>query len=261
MLALSNRSRKPKDPCFTGLELWKRLNDVALTVIEARSLVGSGFFSQREETKVERINDKHCECIEAQEELVADLMRIKDHLKDLQEILSDDSTTADVGLNRLRLFRDRMTKRKKSADLMKIESDFCDALVKFVNAKGELLLNHKRVDGAPRTNNEHELFYKQLKHVLRKVTGFGAASTFLLGHGERIVYVKIDEPAEKIREIFLNMELAKGRESIALERKSRDMIQHIMHDDDKWNQKIEKLMKMIHEFREKGIESMQAHGK
>jgi hypothetical protein len=103
---------------------------------------------------------------------------------------------------------------------MKIESDFCDALVKFVNTKGELLLNYKHVDGAPRTNNEHELFYKQLKHLLRKVIGFGAASSFLLGHGERIVYVKIDEPTDKIREIFLNMDLVKGRELIATERKS-----------------------------------------
>jgi hypothetical protein len=250
LLALSNWSRKPKDPCFTGLELWKRLSDVALTIKEARSLVGSGFFSQYEENVVERINDTLIECIEAQRRLVADLSRVRDHLKDLQEILEDVSTSADVGLNRLRLFRDRMTKRKKAEDMMKIESDFCEALVKFVNTKGELLLNYKRVDGAPRTNNEHELFYRQLKHLLRKVIGFSAASSFLLGHGERIVYVKIDESADKIRDIFLNIDLVKARELIAVERKSRDMIQFIMHDNEKWNQRIEDLRKMISRFKE-----------
>lgn len=252
LLALSNWTRKPKDPCFTGLELWNRLNDVAKAIIEAKSLIGSGFFSEREEKMIDRIHDKLSDCIVAQQVLVQDLMRVKNHLKDLQDILADDSTSADIGLNRLRLFRDRMTKRKNANDIMKIESNFCEALVKFVNTKGELLLNYKRVEGAPRTNNDHEIFYKQLKHLLRKVIGFGAASSFLLGHGERIVYVKIDESTENIRKIFTNTDLIKARELIATERKSRDLIQYIMHYEDKWNERMEKLRQMLHGLREQG---------
>jgi hypothetical protein len=249
LLALSNWSRKPKDPCFTGLELWKRLNDIASAVRGAISLVGSRTFSQIEEKMLERINNKLGECVGAQKALVEDLEHVRNHLRELQGILADESTNADVGLTRLRLFRDRMTKRKRADDIKKIERDFCEALIKFVNTKGELLLNHKRVDGAPRTNNDHELFYKQLKHLLRKVIGFGAASSFLLGHGERIVYVKIDEAAENIREIFLKMNLMKARETISSERKSRDLLQYIMHDNDRWDETMKVLMDLLHGLR------------
>jgi len=250
LFALSNWSRKPKDPCFTSLELWKRLNDVASTVLDAISLMGSETFSPIEEKILERINDKLGECIESLKVLVEDLKHVKGHLSDLQDILSDDDTTAEEGLAQLRLFRDKMTQRKKAKNIEKVEHDFCEALIKFVNTKGELLFNHKLVEGAPRTNNGHELFYKQLKHLLRKVIGFGAASSFLLGHGERIVYVKIDETSEKIREIFLNMDLMEARALIATERKSRDLIQYIMHDDDKWNEIMESLRNLLHGLRE-----------
>jgi len=250
LLALSNWSRKPKDPCFTSLELWKRLNDVASTVKEALSFIGTCFFSQNEEKMIERINDKLCECIEAQKEIVTDLERVKSHLITLQEVLADDNTTAAEGLAALQKVGDIASQRKRVKNIGKLEKDFCEALVKFVNTKGELLFNHKNVDGAPRTNNDHELFYKQLKHLLRKMIGFAAASSFLLGHGERIVYVKPDESTESIQEIFRNMDISKARELISSERKPRDMIMYIMHDDDKWNEKIKELRNLLQKFRE-----------
>ncbi|MHA1620448.1 MAG: hypothetical protein ACTSVZ_14320, partial [Promethearchaeota archaeon] len=38
---------------------------------------------------------------------------------------------------------------------------------KFIRTKGEMLFNFKKVEGAPTTNNSHELKFKQLKHFLR----------------------------------------------------------------------------------------------
>ncbi len=250
LLALSNWSRKPKDPCFTGLELWKRMNDVASTILDAISLVGKLIFSKEEEKTLARINEKLGECIASKQELVADLERLKGHLSILEEILSDDTTNADDGLKKMKIFKEKMRKRTDAKNIKKLEADFCEAVVKFVNTKGELLFNYRNVEGAPRTNNDHELFFKQLKHMLRKTIGFGAASSFLLGHGERIVYVKIDESTDNIKKIFMNMDLEKARGMISSERKSRDMLQYIMHDDDKWNDNMEMIRKLLHGLRE-----------
>ncbi len=69
-------------------------------------------------------------------------------------------------LSKLLHFLDKMTYRKKAKNIMKIECTFCDVLVKNVNTKGELLFNHKNVDGAPRTKNVHKRLCKQLKYLL-----------------------------------------------------------------------------------------------
>jgi len=251
LLALSNWSRKPKDPFFTGLELWKRVNDVASVVNAACSSIGQDTFNQNEEKIIKRVNDNLTSIIDEYRELAGDLMQVRNWLKELQETLSDDASTPSEALESLQLIRDKAKKRSKVKAIGKKEQDFCEALVKFVDTKGELLFNFKTIDGAPRTNNSHELFYKQLKHLLRKVIGFAAASSFILGHGERIVYVKPSDPPEKIAEIFRNMDLEAARKTIASERKARDLIIYVMHDEEKWNEEIKELNKILHDLKER----------
>jgi len=250
LLALANWSRKPKDPFFTGLELWKRVSDVASMISDACLSIGSGIFNIVEEKILQRLDDVLTKIMDEHAELVEDLQRVREWLYELQLIMSDDGTTASEAVNALELIRDKAKKRLHDKLVGKKERDFCEALAKFVDTKGELLFNFKTIDGGPATNNSHELFYKQLKHLLRKVIGVSAASSFILAHGERIVFVKPDDSKENIKDIFMNLDHDKARRTIALERKSRDAIIYIMHEEEKWNEKIKELYRILHELRE-----------
>lgn len=252
LLALSNWSRKPRDPCFTGLELWKRVNDMASLVKDTSKLVGKGTFSLVEEKLIQRVNDVLESIIDENKELATDLLNVRDVLSTLQAILSNDEVGAEQGLEILVKFSKDASKRKRLKGTGQLEKEFIDALNKFVSTKGEQLFNYKKIDGAPRTNNSHELFYKQLKHLLRKVIGFSAASSFLIGHGERIVYVKPDDPFETIKGILMETDFNKARMIIASERKSRDGLSLIMHDDDKWGRNMDELRRLLHELEERG---------
>ena len=106
--------------------------------------------------------------------------------------------------------------------------------MKYVKTKGDLLFNYKDVAGAPRTNNAHELQYKQLKHLLRKVIGFSAANSYLVAHGERIVFVEPGESREGNVEIFRTMDHARARGLIASDRKPRDSLCFVMQDATRW---------------------------
>lgn len=247
LLTLSNWSKKPQDPCFTGLVLWQRVNDIAQVIREACTHFEAHSFSEIEQKIILRVDEKLAACIESLQQLATDLDHVREMLDELEKILSDDIDSSEEGLAKMRAFRDKVRKRGKVKGASKIEVDFCDALVKFVNTKGKLLFNYRDVEGAERTNNDHELFYKQLKHMLRKMIGFAAASVFLLGHGERIVYVKPDESPEMIREILTSMNLGAARETIANERKSRDLLMYIMHDAVKWDVEIQELRLILQE--------------
>lgn len=248
LLALSNWSRKPKDPCFTGLELWKRLNDIASLVQDGIAFIGRGMFLDVEEKILLRVNDVLEKTIDEYDQLASDLSNVRSLLEEIKAILDNDDVEAGQGLEILNDFSKTLSKRKDGSKLGPLENDFVIALYKFVSTKGELLFNHKLIDGAPRTNNSHELFYKQLKHLLRKVIGFSAASSFVIGHGERIVYVKPDDSYIKIKEILMNTDFNKARMIISSERKSRDALMLIMHDVDKWNDKIDDLHKILQEM-------------
>jgi hypothetical protein len=91
------------------------------------------------------------------------------------------------------------------------------------------------------TNNAHELKYKQLKHLLRKIIGFSAANCFLLSHGERIAFVNPAETYDGIRQILLEMDVLDARKRIIAERNSRDALSIIMHDVKKWEEKMNQL--------------------
>jgi hypothetical protein len=191
------------------------VNDLASAVNIACSSVGKGIFNQMEEKIIKRINDNLASIIDEHHKLANDLMQVRNWLKELQETLSDDASTPSEALESLQYIRDKAKKRSKIKDIGKKEKDFCEALMKFVDTKGELLFNFKTIDGGPRTNNSHELFYKQ------------------------------------IAKIFLNMNIEAARKTIASERKVRDLITYVMHDEEKWDEEIKELNKILHDLMER----------
>ncbi len=106
--------------------------------------------------------------------------------------------------------------------------------MKFIGSKGELLFNYKLVEGAPTTNNGQELKIKQLKHFLRRVIGHAAASSFLLAHGERLLFVNPKESASGILEILRSVDYCDARKRIAAERNPRDCMPLLVHRPEDW---------------------------
>ncbi len=113
---------------------------------------------------------------------------------------------------------------------------------KFVGSKGEKLFNFKRIE-APRTNNSHELMYKQLKHFLRRVIGYKTIKSYLLSHGENIVFVNHTESFEEILRIIKTIVHKLARDIIDSERVSRMGIKFVVHDPEKWERKLKELIK------------------
>jgi len=121
--------------------------------------------------------------------------------------------------------------------------------MKFVGTKGELLFNYKLVAGAPTTNNAHELRYKQLKHLLRRVVGFTAASTYLLAHGERLVFVDPKEKFAGILAILKSVDYAVVQKTIAGERKSSDRLTLLLHVPEKWEEHLKALYLLLEDLK------------
>lgn len=239
--ALSNWKRHPKDPCFSGLVLYSRVHDLYLLLEQAINKLDSGSIQCEDDKPVRRLFLKLSEIIEEYKEKAKDLSNIQDHLSELSSILGDLDIDFDNGLKTLRKFRDKLRKNRFSSKCGETERTFIEALMKFVRTKGDMLFNYKRVDGAPTTNNRHELKYKQLKHFLRRVIGFASAKRYLLTHGERIVFVRIDESLEEILEIFRATDIVRARDIIRRERCPRTSLPYVIHYHQDWNQKLERI--------------------
>nr|MDO8115963.1 hypothetical protein [Candidatus Sigynarchaeota archaeon] len=239
--SLSNWTKKPRDPAFSGLELHRRVVDIAGIVREMHAEVRSSLFTKDEEKSIIRIKTGLDKCIAKTRRAARGLEHITEYLKEIVSILDNDEESADVGLQRLRAFKDTLVKAVQSNKVIKFEQLFIEALDKYVETKGERLLAHRNVKGAPRTNNNHELEHLRVKHLLRRTIGHSAASYYLLVHGEHLVFVKPDESRENIEAILRNMNRTAAKEIMAVKRKPRTAISIIMHVADKWKEKINQL--------------------
>lgn len=239
--ALSNWKPRPNDPFFVGTELFSRLADV-LVFLEKLLLkidaVGKPF---EDENVIRGLYLKIKDYINVNKDKKQEMDVIKSHLSNIKNILDDEKASADIALQLLENYCKILTTREAKDDSGPVESQFIEDLTKFVETKGELLFNYKRIKGAPKTNNLHELSFKQIKHFLRKIIGFRTAKYYLLSHGEHIVFVDPDENFEGILEIFKTMDHVKARELIRSERSSRDSMRFIMHDTLKWKLKLQDL--------------------
>ncbi|MHA1732525.1 MAG: hypothetical protein ACTSU5_11310, partial [Promethearchaeota archaeon] len=244
LLELANWKRRRKDPCFTGLDLVARVRDLRDVLGTVVAKLDAGTATVPREREVRKLHAALAAVVETHASEVAELARIKDHLATLSGILGDLECSFNVGLGRLRRFRDTLRKNRFSSKCGPVEREFVEALMKFVRTKGEHLFNYKRVPGAPTTNNSHELQYKQLKHLLRRVIGHAAASEYLLAHGERLVFVNPGENFEEILSILRDVDQAGARRQVAAERKSRESMTYVVHDKDKWEKFLKKIQEM-----------------
>lgn len=236
LYTLSNWRPRKKDPAFSGLTYYQRIQEITLALGEYvldldKQLV---ILEKQDERQIRKLALKLQALLETIQEEVIELQRIKTHLQELSEILEDTEETAQEGLNRLRKFTASLNKRSKSKSCGPIEHEFITQLDKFVKTKGTKLFNYRLIPDAPRTNNGQELAFKQLKHLLRRTIGYSAAGTYLLAHGERMLFVNPQESFQKIVEILKQMDWTADRKKIQAERIRRNATVHIMHDPTRW---------------------------
>lgn len=152
------------------------------------------------------------------------------NLSEIKDFLDEEKASAETALDLLEGYCKKLVKIQLKKDCGLVEAQFIEDLTKYVETKGELLFNYNQIEGAPKTNNLHELSFKQLNHFLRKIISFRTAKSYLLSHGEYIILVDPQENFEGILEIFKNLEYKKVREQIRSERTSRDHIRFVIHD-------------------------------
>ncbi|MFO8018640.1 MAG: hypothetical protein R6U96_08395, partial [Promethearchaeia archaeon] len=115
-----------------------------------------------------KIND----FIESNQAKKRELEKIKTYLMEIKDILDAEVVSAENALELLEVYCKKLTALKSREDCGDAETQIIKELTKYMETKGELLFNYKRIKGAPKTNNLHELSFKQLKHFLRKIIVF-----------------------------------------------------------------------------------------
>jgi hypothetical protein len=245
IFALSNWTRKPRDPEFSGLALRDRVEDIQTFIRDVLVETSSTILTDAERKVLTRVSKHVDECLASTKNAARGLERVKKHVDSIVSILDADSESKEVGLQRLRTLAGDVAKDVSENKRMKFEKEFANAFSKFVETRGERLFNHRLVPGAPRTNNRHELEHMHRKHDLRRTIGHAAASYYLLQHGERLFFVKPKESRENIKAILQTMDVTEARKIIASERKSRASLSIIMHVPDKWNGKMAALREKL----------------
>jgi hypothetical protein len=239
--ALSNWTKKPRDPAFSGLELRGRVVDLMGIVREMHADAGAGIFTKQEEKVIGRVKKGLEKCANTTRRAASGLERVKGHLDRIVSILDANEETADVGLARLRMLKDELVKCCTELKCTKFEKLFIEELEKYVETKGERLFAHRRIKEAPRTNNKHELEHLKVKHILRRTIGHAAASYYLLVHGAQLVFVNPEEKPDYIKKILREMDVDAAKKVIAANKRSRNATSIIMHVKDKWKEKMARL--------------------
>ncbi len=244
LLELSHWKRKPKDPCFNGIEMSSRVHDILkkmhllLNKIEKNKI----FFPKHGVKVLKRVILSLEKYRNTQIELISQLETIYNYLKRIKEILSNNEQDAETGLNML---QDLSISLANRSPMGSIEAKFVKSFQKYINTKGKLLLNYRTVSGAPSTNNFQELKFKQLKHFLRRTIGHNAAKSYFLVHGEHIVYVDPKLNRNGISLILKSSNQTKYREQIRLNRRKMDTWIILVHNKKKWDKSMEEIDKYI----------------
>lgn len=245
ILALSNWTKKPRDPAFSGMELRGRVIDMLGIVREMHVEIGAGIFTKQEEKVLGRVKKGLEKCANTTRRAASGLERIKGHLERIVSILDADEETAEEGLARLRMLKDELVKSCNEMKCTRFEKLFIEELDKYVKTKGDRLFAHRRLKGAPRTNNKHELEHLKVKHLLRRTIGHAAASYYLLVHGAQLVFVNPEEKPDDIKTILREMDVDAAKKVIAATKKSRTAMSIIMHVKDKWKEKVARLRERL----------------
>lgn len=163
----------------------------------------------------------------------------------IKEILDDHDEKGEAGLDTLKEIVEVLKEQlKMEKNLGKYEEHFIKEFIDFISDRGQTLFNYRRVNEnyikndkkiqekirnaknkeekdeiknklyAPRTNNDLESMFKELRYILKRILGQHNANRYLLAHGEYILYVEIDAPLEKIKEILMNADYSAISEEI-----------------------------------------------
>lgn len=151
--------------------------------------MGRSIYPVDDEKRLLRIREYVMTCIDENKSTIKGLQRIKEHLSGIKAILDDESASKEKSIAAIEKLKQLLDKRLDENDRGEIEHTFIKAFARYVETKSEQLFNYKIVPGAPKTNNGHELCHKHLKHLLRRIIGAKVASSYLLAHEDRIMYV------------------------------------------------------------------------
>ena len=240
---LSHWSRKPRDPCFTGLELWLRLEDITQKFIKIEKKVNntSIHLPKHSVKVVKRLTPLLMSLLNNYRALVEELSEIHSYLGEMVNILSSTESNATIGLKQMLHLIDRLDYSNLDSSRGLVVAGFIQGLKKYIETKGQLLFNYRSIPEAPNTNNFQELKFKQLKHFLRRVIGHGAAKDYLMAHGERIVFINPTETREGIRLIFESSDQTVARREIRKNRRKMDSWVFVIHNRVKWAENMKKI--------------------
>ena len=165
---------------------------------------------------------------------INELLRVRQHLSTLTCILSSIEESFECGVKRLINYKWELERNHEQHPCGPIESTVIQELAKYIATKGELLMNYRKVPGAPNTNNFQELEFKTIKYILRRILGYSAAKEYLYAHGERILFVDPKELKANIHKLLCNADQGAIRKIICSERKSQDSWVKIIREKQKW---------------------------
>jgi hypothetical protein len=236
--ALSNWTKKPQDPAFSGIEFRERVKDMLGIIREMHDEIGDEIFSKVEERIIKRLKRGLDKCIATTRRATIGLEYVKGQLSRIKSILDASNEPAGHGLERLKMLHEELAKYATEKKITMFERSFIEELGKYIETKGERLFAHRSVKNAPRTNNNHELEHLKVKHLLRRTIGHSAASYYLLVHGAHLMFVNPEEKPDIIKRILQKIDVDAAKKVIAAEKRSRNTTSIIMHVKDKWGKLI-----------------------
>jgi len=244
LYTLSNWNPRKKDPTFSGVAYYQRIQGITSVLANCVSDLDKKRVSV--DKKAEKIIRKLFSILKgvlnSMKDEIEELTRIQLCVQELSKILEAEEEPAWEGLKRLRKFVDSLDIWKSAATDGSREYEFIVQLQKFVKTKGAKLFAYRLLPNAPRTNNSQEISFKQIKHLLRRTIGYGAAGAYLLAHGERMLFVNPEESFYNIVKILKAVNWSEARNKIKAERIPRNSIIYIIHDPKRWKVELAALM-------------------
>jgi hypothetical protein len=249
---LSQWKRDPIDPCFISIQLADRLESIANKLeILARALLNKEeHFDSSLLAMVDRLHRSIWDGLDKIADIDHELKRIQAHLPRLAEIMGDLDESFDQGMNRLVFYQKWLESYMKSPYLGPLETAVLKEINKFLITKAPYLMNYRKVEGVPRTNNFEELEFKAIKYILRRTLGYSGAKEYLYAHGERIVFINPKENLSEIISILTETNQRSARQTIREERQKREGWGRIMREDQKWEEYLKRIDEFINQFQD-----------
>lgn len=240
---LSQWKRNSKDPCFISILFAQRLASIGekLELLSQKIDAKEINFHKSTIKMIDRLSKSIWDALDDISDIEYELRRIQAHLPHLVEILSSVDDSFDLGMLRLQTYHQKLINYMEKYQVGAIEKKVLDELCKYFKTKAVHLMNYRKVNGAPRTNNFEELEFKAVKYILRRTLGYSGAKEYLYSHGERILFVNPNESLSGILSILKSTDQRLARQTIRNEREKNEGWIRIMREDEKWAEVLKKI--------------------